>query len=79
MSYTNVIRNFLNYKLQQSNVIDIIKTKSHSWVGGIVRLIENAHARRILNTESDGKRRSGKPRLTWTNRVEDFRTLDFRN
>ena len=47
------------------DVVRLIKMQRLRWLAHVVRMDENAPARKVFDNELDGRRRRGQPKLRW--------------
>ena len=90
-------RRRFNHELHQlynePDVVKFIKINRLRWLGHVLRMNEERVRLKVLNTNHDGNRRPGRPKIRWKDavesdlkalRVDDWRTLarnrcDWRN
>ena len=59
-------------------ISDIIRTRRWRWIGHVLRMAPNCHARVALGWTPEGKRKRGRPKETWRRTVEkEMKYLGF--
>jgi hypothetical protein len=69
-----------NYELYElfndTNTVNYIKTKRLAWAGHLIRMSNERTLKKIFNTNLEGKRSVGRPRLRWEDGIiQDTRVL----
>jgi hypothetical protein len=62
-------------KYKSQDIVSVIKVRRLEWLGHIIRMNETRTVKRIFEEKLGGRRGRGRPRLRWTDDVED----DLRN
>jgi hypothetical protein len=52
-----------------SNIVNYIKAKSLAWAGHLIRMSNERTLKKILNTNPEGTRSVGRPKLQWEDGV----------
>jgi hypothetical protein len=66
-------------KFKSPDIISVIKLRRLEWLGHVMIMNETRVARKILDDKPGGKRRIGRPRLRWTDDVEeDLRSMGIK-
>lgn len=58
-------------------VVQVIYERQHRWLGHVLRMNDERIARTALHGKVDGKRRQGKPKLTWIKTIEERSKLSL--
>jgi hypothetical protein len=63
-----------NYELYElfndTNIVNYIKTKRLAWAGHLIRMSNERTLKKIFNTNPEGKRGVGRPRLRWEDGID---------
>jgi transcription termination factor 2 len=63
-------------KYKAPDIVNVIKSQRLEWAGHMVRMKETRFVKKIFEGKLEGRKGRGRPRLRWTNDVEDdLRTL----
>ena len=63
-----------------SDIANYIKVKRLGWAGHLMRMSNEKTLKKIFNTQPDGTRSVGRPKLRWENGVDqDTRILGVKN
>jgi hypothetical protein len=65
---------------KESDIVTYIKINLLRWVGRVIRLEEQSHARRVLVAVVEGRRKRGRPKLRWEDgMMDDAKKMGERN
>jgi hypothetical protein len=59
-------------KYKSQNIVTVIKIRRLEWLGQFIRMNETRCVKKIFEGKLEGRRRRGRPRLSW---IDDLRKL----
>ena len=57
---------------KELDIVADIKKKTLEWIGHVVRMDQGRAVKKIYESETEGSRRRGRPRLRWLEDVEKY-------